>query len=119
MALSKEAILSAKSPAREIHVPEWGGSVLVKCLSGTEREAWERWLNEAQSQQGTKFVLYGRAGLLVRCLVDESGARLFSDDDMAVLSNADGSGPALDRLFDAAIEINRIGKHEIDELAKN
>lgn len=119
MSLSKEAILSAKSPAREVHVPEWGGSVFVKCLSGTEREAWERWLSESQSQQGTMFVLYGRAGLLVRCLVDESGARLFCDDDIAVLSNADGSGSALDRLFDAACELNRIGKKEIDEIAKN
>ncbi len=43
MALSKDAILAAKDTklSGEISVPEWGGSVYVKTLTGTERDAFE------------------------------------------------------------------------------
>ena len=37
--LTAEAITAAQDPAHEdVHVPEWGGWVRVKALSGAERD---------------------------------------------------------------------------------
>ena len=40
--LSKEAILAADDlPREKVNVPEWGGEVLVRTMSGTDRDAFE------------------------------------------------------------------------------
>ena len=40
--LSKDAILAADDLPREtVHVPEWGGDVYVRTMSGTDRDAFE------------------------------------------------------------------------------
>src|SRR4051812_29809096 len=83
MALSRDQILEAKDlETREVDCPEWGGSVLVRALSGRERDAWEASLVQMRGKQQVPQMGNVRAKLVVRCCVDENGERLFSDADV-------------------------------------
>jgi hypothetical protein len=49
--------------------------------------------------------------------MDDNGNRLFSDDDIPALSKK--AWTALDRIFDVAVGVNKIGDPAIEELEKN
>lgn len=113
MALTREQILAADDIKRQaVKVPEWGGDVFVKVMTGEERDAFE--LDTLAEGRDRRNI---RAKLLARCLCDDNGKRLFTDAEIAAL--AAKSGGALNRLFDVAIKLNRIGNDEIEELEKN
>ena len=47
--LTRDAILEAEDiETEEVAVPEWGGNVLVRGLSGTQRDIWEQGLVEVE-----------------------------------------------------------------------
>lgn len=54
--------------------------------------------------------------MLSRCIADDQGARLFTDKDIEKLSGK--SAKALNRLFDAAQELNAISKEEQEAIKK-
>lgn len=118
MSLTREAILTADDLKREeVQVPEWGGSVFIRCMTGTERDAFE---SEAYTVRGKDVEINRenfRARLLVRVLVDEKCDRLFSQKDIAALGAK--SGKALDRIFTSAMKINGLSKEDVEELTKN
>jgi len=120
MLLSKDAILAANDLQYEdVHVPEWGGTVRVRALTGAERDAFEAKMAEAR-QKGMALgaALHNfRAKLVVRCIVDEQGKRLFSDDDAKALGTK--SGAVLDRLFDVARRLSGMNEDAVEEAAKN
>jgi hypothetical protein len=42
MTLTRDSILNAKDLKKElVKVPEWGGEVYVRCMTGSERDAFE------------------------------------------------------------------------------
>ena len=54
MRLSREDILKAEDlPTEEVPVPEWGGSVLVRGLTGRERDLFE---TSMMVRQGAQFI---------------------------------------------------------------
>jgi hypothetical protein len=111
MSLSRVAILAAVDIHTEtVSVPEWGGSVTVRGLTGTERDAFEQRCHE------TSYANV-RANLLAFSLVDENGKRLFSLEDVQALG-AKSAAP-LDRLFDVARRLSGIGQREVKELVGN
>lgn len=118
MTLTRDAILTADDLKKEeIQVPEWGGSVFIRCMTGTERDAFE---SEAYTVRGKDVQINRenfRARLLVRVLVDEKGERLFSDKDIASLGAK--SGKALDRVFTVAMKISGLSKEDVEDLTKN
>lgn len=113
--LNKQAILAAQDlKSEDVAVTEWGGEVRVRTLTGTERDAFESSL----VQDGGKRDLSNlRARLLSLAIVDENGARLFSEADIPLLGGK--SAAALDRLFEVAQRLNGIGEKEQAALAKN
>lgn len=117
MALSREQILQADGHRREcVPVPEWGGDVYVRTMTGRERDRWE---SDAlpEERDGKPNLDNIRARLLVLTLCDETGKRLFAAEDAAAL----GEQPAdvLDRLYDAARKLNRLTTDSEKELEKN
>ena len=53
--LSKEAILAADDLPREIvSVPEWGGQVCVRTMTGTDRDAFETSLLSRDSSSSSQ-----------------------------------------------------------------
>jgi len=114
MALTKDQILKAKDVKFvDVDVPEWGGVVFIKTLTGTERDAFE----ESIIRDGKANLTNIRAKLCVRTIVNEKGERLFADNDIAVLGAK--SAKALDRIFAAAQKLNGITAEDIEELEKN
>ena len=58
-----------------------------------------------------------RARIAARCCVDESGARVFTDNDVDMLSER--SSAALSRIFNAYKRLNEMSDEDEEELVKN
>lgn len=107
LVLTAQDILDANDVRTErIEVPEWGGDVIVRNLTGTERDSYEA---SMQVQRGNRYEpnpVGARARLVVRACIDEDGKRLFADNQADALSakNAD----VLDRLWDRIAELSGI-----------
>lgn len=113
MALSKAAILAADDKKMVDHeVSEWGGSVKLRVMTGTERDRFE-----SEFVNGNKSVDMVRAKLVAKCLCDENGARLFTETEIPQLGEK--SAAVLDRLFAECMKLNRFSKEDVDDLAKN
>ena len=112
--LTKEQILSSEDLTKEIvDVPEWGGEVYVRAMTGTERDAFEA---SIVKDGGTNLANI-RAKLCALCMVDEDGNRLFIDGDVLALGKK--SALALDRVFNAAQKLNGIAKDDVKDMVKN
>lgn len=113
--LNRDAILQANDrPTEEVAVPEWGGSVLVRGISGAERDALEA---SVRGSNGKMNMANVRARMCAMSLVDEAGARLFTDREAAALGEK--SAAALDRVFDVALRLAGMKPADVDELTEN
>lgn len=119
MRLSKEDILKAEDlGTEEVEVPEWGGSVLVRGMSGRERDAFEvSGRDERTGQRRPDALSNIRAKLVARCVVDDDGKRLFSDSDVAALGEK--SGAAIDRVFAVASRLSGMDDEDQEEMVRD
>jgi hypothetical protein len=121
--LSRDDILKAEDiRAEEVHVPEWGGTVLVRGMSGRQRDDFEASML-VRGPDGKPVDDAGmdsrdmRARIVSRCVVDEDGALLFTPADIEALS---GKGAAaLDRVFAVASRLSGLGARDVEELAED
>ncbi len=112
--LSAEQIEAADDRTHEdVPVPEWGGTVRVVGLSAADRDAYEAAFVDAKGKPAVQRLRNVRAKLLVKCLVDEDGNRLFSDDKAKALGQKNGA--VVDRLFDVARRLSGIGQGAVAE----
>jgi len=112
--LTRDAILGAKDLKRiQVQVPEWGGEVYISEISAKERDAYEGSINDGKRIN----LLNVRARLVVKCLTDDAGKRLFTDADAEQLG--DKNGKVLDRLWELARQINGIGGEAIEAEKKD
>lgn len=118
--LSKSDILAVDDlPTEEVKVPEWGGTVRVRGMSGIERDAYEA-SQVAMRQAGKPPELRlanFRSKLIVRCLIDDAGKRLFADTDAAELGRK--SGKVVDRLFDVCRKLSGMTDEAVAEAEGN
>jgi len=116
--LTREQILGANDIKTEtIAVPEWGGDVLVRGLTGAQRDRFEADSLEGKGKAQHVNLQNIRARLVARCIVDESGARIFQDSDVKALGAK--SAQALNRVFEAAQKLSGLTDDDIDELTEN
>jgi hypothetical protein len=110
----RDSILAADDSHRtKVDVPEWGTSLYVRDMSGGERDQWEM----VAFKDGKVSPEHFRAKLLVRCLCDEQGQRVFQDSDTEALSAK--SATVLARLYEVAARVNGLTQGDVDELTKN
>lgn len=116
--LSREQVLEALDLEFEVvDVPEWGGKVRVKGLTGQERDWFESSLIITTGKIQKVDTQNIRAKLCAMCMVDNDGSRLFSDQDVALLGRK--SAAALDRVYEVASRLSKISKEDVEELAGN
>jgi hypothetical protein len=118
--LSKSDIVAASDiKTVEVEVPEWGGSVAVRELNGTERDAFEQSLMKTGADGKRMPDLANMAvKLCAWCIVDgETGDRLFADEHLPELANK--NAVALSRVFKVAQRINGMGSDAVEDAAKN
>jgi hypothetical protein len=111
MGLTKDQILGIKSKA-PTPVETEHGTFHVAVMSGTDRDSFEL---GCFGDGGSKLNI--RSKLLVRCLTDQAGKRLFTDFDAEHLGKIDSL--VLDNVFDVAKRVNGIGPKEVDALKKS
>jgi hypothetical protein len=116
--LTAEMILAtaARLATTEVDVPEWGGSVRVREMTGAERDSFEHRMSRLR-ETGSMDKDGIRAGLLVRTIIDPAGNRLFTDAETAKVSGL--SGKALDKLFDAVLRLSKATPDAVEQAAGN
>jgi hypothetical protein len=107
-----------------VDVPEWGGHIYVRLLSGTGRE---KYIESVRTLVGTpgkdknaywKMVLTGSgAKLVAEAACDKNGKRIFRDEDVEALGKK--SYVALKRVVDAAAKLNGLGDDQDDDAKKD
>ena len=118
MLLDRNTILSAQDQRTEdVHVPEWGGTVRVRGLTGAERDRFEESRLVRSGKKSRASLRNFRAALCAVAMVGEDGQRLFSDADVEALGEKSGS--ALDRVYDVAARLAGLSDADVEELEKN
>lgn len=117
--LGRSDILAASDlKTRTVAVPEWGGDVIVRELTGADRDIFENaMVSTGADGKKTADLTNMRAKLVALSIVGEDGARLFGVDDIVELSGK--SAAALDRLFDVAQQLSGIGSAAVEDAGKN
>lgn len=118
MILDKAAILGRVDLKQEtVAVPEWYGDVILREMTGAERDDFEASMFVGQGKMRKQNLSNLRARMLARCIIDEDGNRLFSDAEIDALGGKSAS--ALDRLFAVAQRLNGLGNADVEVLAGN
>ena len=117
MKLSRDAILNASDiTTEEVSVPEWGGEVLVRAMTGAERDLYEKSVIDRNGKNPKVNLENARAKLVVLTTIDEQGQRLFTHADVAALSKK--SAAALNRLFNVAARLSGITEEDMGEIVE-
>ncbi len=116
--LTRDQILKAQDlPSEDVPVPEWGGTVRVRALTGAERDAFEQSIVEQRGRSTRMNLQNLRAKLVALTVVDEEGNRIFSDSDAKLLGKK--SALALNRVFEVAQKLSGLTSEDVEELTKN
>lgn len=121
MVLSRDQILQADDLTVEIvEVPEWGGEVKVRALTGRERDQ----LEASVTRTNAKGDMIGmnldnlRARLCAMALINGDGELLFTTK-ADILALGGKSGIVLNRVFEVAQRLSGITAEDVDKLTKN
>lgn len=113
--LSREAILGADDIKKTVvEVPEWGGNVILGMMTGEARDAFEQSVN---SGDGGPNIINIHERIVVLTAIDESGNRLFTEEDIVALSKK--SAAAVRRCALAAQKLNALTQAAVEELKGN
>lgn len=113
--LNRDSILSAQDlTTQTVEVPEWGGTVTVRMMTGTERDAFNSSLGVVN---GKADMTDYRAKVVALTMVNEDGQRIFNIEDAPALSKK--STAVLERIFIAAATLNGMLTNSVDDAEKN
>jgi len=113
--LTRDNILAAKLKIEKIYIPEWKGSVIIREPTAMERAEYELLCTRAVNDDEIIKVIRGTCA--AKCLIDDDGKRIFTDDDIERLHKT--SANALDRIIDVYRKISLVGDEPIENAAKN
>lgn len=117
--LDKAALLAAAAqqlPIEKVDVPELGGHIYIRAMSGVERDSWEKSLMVGRGKRRDIDTTNVRARLVARTACDESGKRIFDDGDAVALGGL--RVDALTKLFAVAQRLSGVSDDDVEELGK-
>lgn len=122
--LSKSDILSAQdNQIKVLDVPEWGGKVHLRSLGVEQRMDFLVSICEMQdiakndALAAAQYYLQVQCGLLVSSIVDSTGARCFTKEDVAALSQK--SPAVINKIYDEIVRLNSFAVDSQEDEAKN
>lgn len=116
--LTRDQILHADDiKTGDVEVPEWGGTVRIRPLTGAQRDAFESATIEQRGKNPTVNLKNLRARLVAASACDEKGRLLFTEEDVAALGRK--SAKALNRVFEAAQKLSGLTDEDVAELAED
>lgn len=118
MGLTRDDVLKASAPKPvQVDVPELGGCVFVRVLTGAERDRYDAALYDARKPDGSMNLDGFRVRLVMLAACDENGARLFNDTDTKLVGGINSL--ALMRVFEAAQKVNGLSSESVEDAVKN
>lgn len=116
MSFSRNDIIGKKRPVpvQKIELPAWGEEVYVRKLSAAERVRWDFVCYENDRQPANY-----KARLAVLLAADADGNRVFTDADADELGNDPAHTDAIEEVFAAGLEFNRMGADDHEDTKKN
>lgn len=121
--LSRDDILNADDRKTEIvAVPEWGGAVTVRSLTGLERDRYEgSMVSYKRNAKGVPEIDAVetdnvRARLASMTIIDEAGGNLFTEGDVLILGMK--SAAALERVFKVAQRLSNLSDADVEALTE-
>lgn len=100
-----------------VDVPEWGGTIGVRGITGKERDAYESSMLKGQGRKQRVVTDNVRAKLVSLSACDAEGKQIFDPKDAEWLGSK--SAAALQRVYEVAARLSRITDEDIEELVKN
>lgn len=111
--LTKEAILAAEDrKTTDVDCPEWGGAVRVATIQALVHDRWMA----RHAKDGASPEMF-RIQYVALCCVDGEGNPLFTPDDVEALGRK--SFQPINRLYEAAAELNGLATGVAEDVAKN
>ena len=113
--LTREQILKSDDlPLEKVDVPEWGGSVYMRTLTGKQRDEFEQLAFDRQKKKNLD-IRGCKVKLVAMCLCDKDGKVLFGgrDDESKLIEK---SGAALQRLSEVAQRLSGMNEKEIEDI---
>jgi hypothetical protein len=106
VSLTREQILAARNREDrrpiKVTVPEWGGDVYLRVLTVADQIDLAEGVKPAETP----------IQVLLLCLVDENGTRIFTDEDADELAKEEF--PVVLRLFGEAAKLNGLTSNELE-----
>lgn len=116
--LTRDQIFAAKDyKTVDVPVPEWGGDVRIRSLTGAERDKFEAGLQVVKGGKSKPNTANFRARLVALCAINDAGELLFSPPD--VVSLGQKSVGALQRVFNACNDLNGFSDDDVDDLTSD
>ena len=114
--LTKADIFAADDlPTEDIDIPEWGGVLTVRTLTGAERDEFE---NIFVGQTGKKLDIRGLKARMVQLTVQNGdGHLMFGKADIPKLNSKSAS--VIDRIFQVSQKLSGLTTEDAEELAGN
>lgn len=113
--LSAAEILAVNDTQEAIvEVPEWGGSVRIVGLTGSERDRYEAWVIQGKGKNRDINLAQSRAKLVMMCARDADGNRLF--DEAQVVALGKKNAKALQRVFDVAGDLSGLDDDTLEKI---
>jgi hypothetical protein len=116
--LSRDDILKPRDlKMEEVDVPEWGGIVRVRELTGEARDDYETSLMRVTAKGAVPEMSNRRAKLVARAVVNEDGSPLFSLADVHALGAE--SAAALERVATVAERLSGLSDEALEDAEGN
>lgn len=111
------ALEAAEIKTKPVPVPELGGSVVVREMSGTLRNQFETVVARIQAGADSQLLDKFTLRLVQECALDDDGARLFDD---RTIRHAFAKKPtAVFRLRDEIVSLSAFSDKDLEEMADN
>lgn len=119
MATDAAQILAADDIAyEEVPVPEWRLRVLVRGMTGNERDAFEQTIVRGHGKEREFNLNNARARFVAKCIVHpETHKRLFTPQQIDALGKK--SSAALQRVYEVAMRLSGLTDDDMKDLEKN
>jgi hypothetical protein len=117
--LGRDDILKADDrPTEEVEVPEWGGTVLVRGMTGRDRDEYFASQTVQRGRQTVQSIANASAQICARCIVnpDKRDELLFTVADIGLLGER--SAAALERVGSVAARLSGLTEEDVEELGK-
>lgn len=119
MTLTRDDILKRANdlPHERVFVKELGGEVIVRGMTGAQRDQFEASMLELRGRKQILKLNNVRARLIQQTAVDEDDKLLFREADIHMIGQLPAT--AIEPLFDVARRLSALTEADLDELGKN